>query len=68
MQSQVQARYIKKMQLYNMLEDFRHLLVVDYRQDFDELFIRDSFKWQPGQTNGQLIALLARVDKINQEK
>jgi hypothetical protein len=68
MQTQVQARYTKKMTLYNMLQDFRHVLVVDYREEFDELFIRDSYKWQPGQSLGQLIGLLAKVEKINVEK
>lgn len=68
MQSQPQARYIKRMVLYNMLQDFRHVLLVDYREDFDELFIRDSYKWGTGKSLGELVGLLAKVDKINQEK
>lgn len=68
MNAQPAARYVKKMNLYNMLQDFRHLLVADFREDFDELFVRDSYKMHPLPAQGQVIAILDKVDKINAEK
>lgn len=61
-------RYIKKMTLYNMIQDYRHLIICDYRKEFEELFIRDSYSMNPQPTLGQLIGILDKVDKINVEK
>lgn len=63
--TQQAPKYTKKMNLYNMLQDLRHVLVSDFRLDFDELFIRDSYKMHPLPSKGQVIAILDKADKIN---
>ena len=36
-------KYLQGHYLYNMLQDFRHLLIFDFRANFSENYIRDSF-------------------------
>ena len=38
-------KHLGSVYLYNMLQDFRHLLIFDLRsaKDFQDIFVRDSF-------------------------